>query len=329
MPPALRVAVLGFGNQGAAQAHCLRVSGWQVVIGARPGRGEMRAREAGFEVLKPEEAVTGAQVIAALLPDEVFPQLFRKSLRAALQPGAAVVFAHGFAPLYGELDWPDGVDVVLVSPTAPGSVLAQEFDAGRGVPAYLAVVVDASGGAWKMAERYARALGCDRAGLVLTTVEEEVAIDLFGEQTVLVGGLLELLGSAVDTLVEAGYSPEMAYLECAHQIKFLADMLHHRGPEGFLEGISATALYGALTRGPRTIGDASRQAMAEILEEIRGGDFAREFLDDQNSGAKQLAALVRGAREGRIGRLEAARRQALSGAGADPEDSGGLAGDPG
>jgi ketol-acid reductoisomerase len=321
MTPARRVAVLGYGNQGAAQAHCLRASGWQVVIGARPGRGEQRAREAGFEVLRPEEAVAAGQVIAALLPDEVFPRLFRESLRAALQPGAAVVFAHGFAPLHGELDWPDGVDVVLVSPTAPGSVLAHEFDAGRGVPAYLAVAVDASGGAWQLAERYARALGCDRAGLVLTTVEEEVAIDLFGEQTVLVGGLLELLGSAVDTLVEAGYSPEMAYLECAHQIKFLADLLHRKGPEGFLSGISATALYGALTRGPRTVGDPTRQAMAEILDEVTSGGFAREFLNDQNSGAKHLTALIRGAREGRLGRLEAARRQALPGARKGPGDT--------
>jgi ketol-acid reductoisomerase len=326
MAPAPRVAVLGYGNQGAAQAHCLRTSGWQVVIGARPGRGETRALADGFEVRRPHQAAAGAEVIAALLPDEVFPELFRESLRAALQPGAAVVFAHGFAPLYGELDWPEGIDVLLVSPTAPGSVLAHEFDAGRGVPAYLAVAIDASGEAWKLAERYATALGCDRAGLVLTTVEEEVAIDLFGEQTVLVGGLLELLSSAVDTLVEAGYSPEMAYLECAHQVKFLADLLHREGPEGFLSGISATALYGALTRGPRTIGDPSRHAMAEILDEVRSGDFAREFLDDQNRGAKRLAALVRAAREGRIGRLESARQRALPGGQAGAEGSGEAAG---
>jgi ketol-acid reductoisomerase len=252
-------------------------------------------------------------VIAALLPDEVFPELFRQSLRAALRPGAAVVFAHGFAPLFGNVDWPPGIDVVLVSPTAPGSVLSREFDDGRGVPAYLAVVVDASGRAWQIAEQYARGLGCHRAGLLLTTVEEEVAVDLFGEQTVLVGGLIELVSAAVDTLVEAGYSPEMAYLECAHQLKFLADLFHREGAVGFLEGVSATALYGGLSRGPRIIGESSRAAMAEILREVKEGEFAREFLADQATGAKALASLAGRAREGRIRRLETARSRALGG----------------
>jgi ketol-acid reductoisomerase len=302
-----RAAILGYGNQGAAQAHCLRLSGWQVVVGTRPGRAADRAAEAGFEVKSLAEAAAQADVVAALLPDEVFPQLYAESLKAALRPGTALVFAHGFAIHFGGVEWPEGLDVVLVSPTAPGSVLAQEFDAGRGVPAYLAVAVDASGRAWERAEQYARMLGCHRAALLRTTVEEEVVIDLFGEQTVLVGGLIELLSAAVDTLVEAGYSPEMAYLECVHQIKFLADLLHREGPQGFLDGISATALYGALTRGRRVVGVTSRKAMAEVLSEVRDGSFAREFLDDQRTGAKRLAALLREVREGRVHRLEAAR----------------------
>jgi ketol-acid reductoisomerase len=311
-------AVLGFGNQGAAQAHCLRGSGWPVIVGARPGPGRERARDAGFEVVAPAEAAARARVVAALLPDEQFPALYRESIGAALQPGAALVFAHGFSIAYGRLEWQPGVDVLLVAPTAPGRVLAEEFDAGRGVPAYLAVAVDATGHAWARAEAYAGALGSARARLLRTTVAEEVAIDLFGEQTVLVGGLLELVSAAVDTLVEAGYSPALAYLECAHQVKYLADLLHRDGPLGFARGVSATALYGALTRGPRALGPEVRPAFSRILEEVRSGQFAAEFLADQEAGAPSLSGLRARAAAGAWARLEAARRQALDEGGEGP-----------
>jgi ketol-acid reductoisomerase len=310
------VAVLGFGNQGTAQAHCLRASGWRVVVGARPGPGRERARAAGFETADPAEAAARSEFVAALVPDEEFPSLHRDSIRAALRPGAALVFAHGFSILYGQLDWAPEVDVVLVAPTAPGRVLAEEYDAGRGVPAYLAVAVDASGRAWERAEAYAAALGCARARELRTTVAEEVAVDLFGEQTVLVGGLLELVSAAVDTLVDAGYPPAVAYLECAHQMKYLADLLHREGPEGFVRGVSATALFGALTRGPRAVGPGVRRAMAEILSEVRSGRFAAEFLADREAGGAALARLRREAAAGAWGRLESARREALAG-GAD------------
>ncbi len=321
------VAVIGFGNQGAAQAHCLRASGWRVVVGARPGPSRERARAAGFEVAAPAEAAAGAETVAALVPDEQFPQLFKESIRAALGQGAALVFAHGFSVVYGGLRWPPGVDVVLVAPTAPGRVLAEEFDAGRGVPAYLAVGVNATGRAWERATAYATALGCARAGLLRTTVEEEVAIDLFGEQAVLVGGLLELLGAAVDTLVEAGHPPAAAYLECAHQMKYLADLLHSEGPLGFTRAVSATALYGALTRGPRAIGPEVRRAFADILREAESGKFAAEFLADQRAGGPELARLRALAAAGAWARLEAAWREAHartggSGPGGDDKPSG-------
>jgi ketol-acid reductoisomerase len=282
-----------------------------VVVGARPGSGAERARAAGYEVKSLSEAVVGAEVVAALLPDPDFAALYRESIEAHLPAGALLVFAHGFAPLYGKIQWKDGVDVVLVSPTAPGSVLLEEFSAGRGVPAYLAVVVDATRRAWDRAESYAAALGSDRAQLLRTTVEEEVAVDLFGEQTVLVGGLLELVSAAVDTLVKAGHSPAMAYLECAHQVKFLADLLHREGPLGFTRGVSATALYGALTRGPLVVGPESRRAMERILEEVKSGRFAAEFLADQESGGARLGRLTADAVQGPWGRLESARESAL------------------
>jgi ketol-acid reductoisomerase len=309
------VAVLGFGNQGTAQAHCLRASGWEVTVGARPGPSTERARAAGFATALPAAAAARSEFVAALVPDEEFPSLYRESVRAALRPGAALVFAHGFSILYGRLEWVPEVDVLLVSPTAPGRVLAEEFAAGRGVPAYLAVAVDAGGRAWERAEAYAAALGCARARLLRTTVADEVAVDLFGEQTVLVGGLLELVSAAVDTLVDAGYPPAVAYLECAHQVKYLADLLHREGPEGFARGVSATALFGALTRGPRTVGPEVRRAMAEVLGEVRNGRFAAEFLADREAGGTALAELRRRAAAGAWGRLEAARRQALADAG--------------
>jgi ketol-acid reductoisomerase len=289
----------------------LRGSGWSVVVGARPGASAERARADGFEVKIPAEGVVGAEYIAALVPDPAFPALYRDQLAPALRAGGVIVFAHGYSILYGKNAWKPGVDVVLVSPTAPGRVLAEEFEAGRGVPAYLAVAEDASGRAWTRAEAYAAGIGCTRAALFRTTVEEEVIVDLFGEQVVLVGGLVELISNAVDVLVRAGFSPAMAYLECAHQLKYMADLLHREGPRGFTKGISSTALYGGLTRGPRVVGEQARRRMEEILAELRDGRFARELSADQAAGGTKLWDLLSQADAGRWGRLQAARDQAL------------------
>jgi ketol-acid reductoisomerase len=302
------VAVLGYGNQGAAHALNLRDSGIHVIVGARPRRAaDERARDAGFEVLAPADAVRAARVVAMLVPDEAAPELWA-GVGGALAGGAAVVFAHGYNLLYGALAFPAGADVVLVSPTGPGRVLRQLHERGEGLPAYLAVHQDGSGGAWARAEAYANALGCGRARLWRTTVREETEVDLFGEQTVLCGGMNALVTAAFETLTAAGYSPEIAYLECVHQLKYLADLLHDRGITGLREGISSTALYGDVTRGSRVIGEASRAAMVQALAEIRSGEFARELAGEMAAGRPGTRREVaRGAEHP----IEAARRRAL------------------
>jgi ketol-acid reductoisomerase len=309
------VAVLGFGNQGEAQALNLRDSGCEVVVGARAGgAGRARAGRHGFPVFELAEAASRARVIALLLPDEAVPVVWTE-LAAAWSPDAALVFAHGFNLCYGGLALPAGADVVLVSPTGPGRILRERYTAGAGIPAYLAVAQDSSGAAWDLAEGYAAALGCARAHLWRTTVAEETEVDLFGEQVVLCGGMNTLVTAAFDTLVEAGYAPELAYLECVHQLKYLADLLHERGVAGMRDGISGTARFGDLTRGPRVIGAPSRAEMSKILKEIQSGAFAREWLAEVASGGRRLGELSEQARRHPI---EQARRQALEG----PRDRG-------
>ena len=302
------IAVLGFGNQGAAQALNLRDSGLDVIVGARAGHAaESRARALGFEVLLPAAAAARARVVAMLLPDEVAPALW-PGVAAVLATGAGVVFAHGFNLLYGNIALRGDEDVVLVSPTGPGRVLRQLYERGEGLPAYLAVHQDGTGGAWALAERYVGGLGCARARLWRTSVREETEVDLFGEQAVLCGGMNALVTAAFETLVGAGYSPEIAYLECVHQLKYLADMLHERGVSGMREGISGTALYGDVTRGPRIIGEPARAAMAAALEQIRSGAFARELAAEMAAGRPAiLAATKRAAAHA----MERARRRAL------------------
>jgi len=302
------VAILGYGNQGATHALNLRDSGVRVLVGARPGHGaEARARAAGFEVLPLADAAARAGTVAVLLPDDAVPGLW-PDVAGALAAGAGVVFAHGFNLLYSGLAFPAGGDVVLVSPTGPGRVLRQVYERGEGLPAYLAVHRDGTGGAWALAERYAGWLGCARARLWRTTVREETEVDLFGEQAVLCGGMNALVTAAFETLVEAGYSPEIAYLECVHQLKFLADLLHERGVTGLREGISGTALYGDVTRGPRVVGGPARAEMRAMLEEIRSGAFAAELAADSAAGRPRVRRAVG---EAAAHPMEAARRRAL------------------
>jgi ketol-acid reductoisomerase len=299
------VAILGFGHQGEAHALNLRDSGAAVVVGAREGSGASRARAQGFEVLALADAARRAQVIAVMLPDEILPGLWT-SLVAAIAPSAGLVFAHGFNLLYSDLAFPAGADVVLVSPTGPGRVLRETYRRGERLPAYVAVHRDGSGNAIALAEAYAARVGA--SPLWRTTPREETEVDLFGEQVVLCGGLLELVSAAFETLTARGYSPEIAYLECVHQLEYLADLLHQRGPAGFRAGISGTALYGAMTRGPRVVGPQSRAAMAAILEEIRSGAFAKEWAAEAARGPGRLAAeIARAARQP----IEDARRRAL------------------
>jgi ketol-acid reductoisomerase len=310
----VRVAVLGFGNQGEAQALNLRSAGVEVVVGAREGAGAARARSLGFPTLPLLEAARSAGVIAALLPDQVIPPVWG-GLASALRSDQAVVFAHGFALLYGGLEFPEAMDVVLVSPTAPGAELRRAGERGEHLPAYVAVHRDGTGQALGLARDWAARIGCRPT--LDTTVREETEVDLFGEQTVLCGGMNALVLAAFEILVARGYSPAIAYLECVHQLRYLAALLHDRGLDGFRDAISGTARYGDLTRGPRVIGEASRREMAAILEEIRNGDFAREWLAEVAAGGTNLERLTRVAAGHPI---VAARSLALGEGPAEPGD---------
>jgi len=285
-------------------------------VGARAtGAGGARARAAGFRVLELADALAGAEIAAVLLPDEALPALW-DSLAPALRGGQTLVFAHGFNLLYGGATFPPACDVVLVSPTAPGRAMAQSRTRGERTPAYLAVHQDASFDAWDTAAAYAEALHC--GPLLRTSVREETEVDLFGEQAVLCGGMNALVVAAWETLVARGYTPEVAYLECVHQLRYLAELLHDRGPAGFRDAISGTARYGDLTRGPRVIGPAVRAAMESILDEVRDGTFAREWRGEIASGAGRLQALVEATRQHPI---ELARRRALEAVPARPAES--------
>ena len=308
--PLGRVVVLGFGNQGETHARNLRDSGEQVSVAARAGRGsEARARAHGFEVSPPAEALRAADTLAVLLPDEVVPGVWPE-LAPHMDGVHTFVFAHGFNLLYGSLAFPPQSAVVLVSPTGPGRVIRELYEQGSGVPAYLAVHQAGGGDAWAIATRYATALGSARARLLRTSVREETEVDLFGEQTVLCGGMNALVSAAYGTLVRAGYTPEIAYLEVVHQLHYLAELLHARGVAGLRRGISGTALYGDLTRGPRVIDESSRAAMEHILTEIRSGEFAREWLAEVAAGRTRLNRLLA---EGDADPIEEGRRRALGG----------------
>ncbi len=308
------IAVLGFGNQGEAHALNLRDAGLEVVVGARAGgAAEARSRLLGFPTLDLSGAASRAAVVAVLLPDEALPGTW-PAVAPALAPGTALVFAHGYNLVYSALDFPERGDVVLVSPTAPGRVLRAMAERGETLPGYLAVHLDRSGTAWDLAAEYAERLGC--APVWRTTVREETEVDLFGEQAVLCGGLHSLLTAAFETLVEKGYAPEMAYLECIHQLRYLAELLHERGLAGARRSISATALYGDLTRGPRVVGEAARAEMRAMLEEIRDGSFAREWAAEVAKGKPWLRDRVAKAE---THPLEEARRRALEAGEEHPE----------
>ncbi len=314
----MKVAILGYGHQGEAHALNLRDGGAGVIVGARSGGGgAARARAAGFEVRPLAEAVSAAPTVAVLLADEAVPAVW-PALVSAARGEPTFVFAHGFNLLYGGLAFPARADVVLVSPTGPGHVLRAIVAAGGRVPGYLAVHRDASGAAWQRASDYARALGLEP--VLRTSVREETEVDLFGEQAVLCGGMNALVEAAFETLVRNGYAPELAYLECVHQLKYLADLLHARGLAGMRAGISATALYGDVTRGPRVIGTAARDAMEALLREIRSGEFAREWTAEAARGAPRLAAVRE---QGPLRPIEQARERALG----DAADGAGAPGD--
>lgn len=287
------IAVIGYGNQGQAHARNLRDSGFRVIVGQRPGGpGDALAREHGFEPVRSAEAARQADLVILALPDEAAPAVFNAELAAQLRPGQAVGFLHGFNIRFGLIRPPVDVDVIMIAPKGPGTLVREAFARGGGLACILAVHQDASGRAKAIALAWGAGIGGGRGGMFETTFAAECEADLFGEQVVLCGGMIELMNAAFETLVEAGCPEELAYLECVHEMKQIADLVYTAGLSGMRERISATAAYGGLTRGPRLISEQTKASMRAILEEIRSGRFAEEWMTDAAAGRARLRALA-------------------------------------
>jgi ketol-acid reductoisomerase len=295
-----KVAVLGYGSQGHAHALNLHDSGVDIVVGLREGSGSREAAgEAGLDVASPAEAVQGAQLVAFLLPDQVQPAVYEE-VAPHLDPDATLLFAHGFNIHYGRIAPPAGHDVIMVAPKGPGHIVRRIFTEGYGTPALIAVAQDASGNARETALAYAQGIGATRAGVIETTFLEETETDLFGEQAVLCGGVTELIRLGFETLVEAGYQPEIAYYECLHELKLIVDLIYEGGLAGMRFSISDTAEYGDLTRGPKVVDDHVRENMRRLLADIREGGFAREWIEEMDAGEPHLRELRKQAADERI-----------------------------
>ena len=284
-----KVAILGYGSQGHAHALNLSESGVDVRVGLREGSSSrVKAQEAGLKVTSVEQAATEADVIMFLLPDTEQKSVYDAEVAAHLEPGDCLMFAHGFNIRFGQIVPPDGVDVAMVAPKGPGHLVRRQFTEGSGVPGLIAVEQDATGNARALALAYAKGIGCTRGGVIETTFKDETETDLFGEQAVLCGGASELVQAGFQTLVEAGYDPEMAYFECLHELKLIADLMSEKGLAGMRFSISNTAEYGDYTRGKRVITDETRAAMRQILTEIQSGDFAREWIAENRAGQENF-----------------------------------------
>jgi len=286
------VAIIGFGSQGHAHAMSLRDSGVDVRVGLAPGsKSRAKAEEAGLRVVDVATAASEADVVMILVPDPVQELVYKESIEPNLQEGDALFFAHGFNIRFGFITPPAFVDVCMVAPKGPGHLVRREYVAGRGVPAIVAVEQDASGQAWRLALSYAAAIGSLRAGGIKTTFTEETETDLFGEQSVLCGGASQLVMYGFETLVEAGYQPEVAYFECLHELKLIVDLMYEGGIAKQRWSVSDTAEYGDYVSGPRVIDPHVKENMKAVLADIQNGSFARRFIDDQRSGAAEFKQL--------------------------------------
>src|SRR5579863_9292098 len=294
-PSALKgktIAVFGYGSQGHAQAQNLRDSGYNVVIGLDPTRGSAKQAKAdGFTVLAPAEAAKQADWIQILTPDETQADFYESAIKPGLTKGKILGFSHGFSIHFKAIVPPADVDVVMIAPKSPGHLLRRVYAEGRGVPSLIAIQQDASGRAHELALAYAYGIGSTRAGVLQTTFKEETESDLFGEQAVLCGGLTSLMKKGFETLVEAGYAPEIAYFECIHEVKLIVDLIYEGGLNRMRYSISNTAEYGDLTRGPRIVPAEARATMKKILSEIQSGQFAKEGLDENKNGCKNFNQL--------------------------------------
>ncbi|MFQ6004663.1 MAG: ketol-acid reductoisomerase [Woeseia sp.] len=287
-----RIAVLGYGSQGRAHALNLKDSGFDVAVGLRPGGPSWARAEAdGLRVEEPEGAVGAAAIVAFLTPDLVQGPLYR-SVESELGQGAAILFAHGFNIHFKQISPRSDLDVVLIAPKGPGDLVRRQYEEGHGVPCLVAVDQDASGEALRLALAYAQGIGGARAGVIETTFAEETETDLFGEQAVLCGGATELVVAGFETLVKAGYQPEVAYYECMHELKLIVDLLHEGGLRKMHEFISETAAYGDLTRGPRVVDDHVRERMQKVLTDIRDGTFAREWIAENENDQREYKRMM-------------------------------------
>ena len=287
-----KVAIVGYGSQGHAHAQNLRDSGVEVAIALKDGsRSTAKAEEDGFEVKSVADATEWADVIMILAPDQHQRGIYNESIKDKLTPGKTLAFAHGFNIRFGYIDAPEGVDVILVAPKAPGHTVRREFVAGRGIPDIIAVERDASGTAWDLAKSYAKAIGGTRAGVIKTTFTEETETDLFGEQAVLCGGTSQLVQYGFETLIEAGYQPEIAYFEVLHELKLIVDLMWEGGIAKQRWSISDTAEYGDYVSGPRVIDPHVKENMQAVLGDIQSGAFAKRFIADQDAGAPEFLEL--------------------------------------
>jgi len=288
-----RIAVLGYGSQGRAHALNLKDSGFNVIVGLRKnGVSWKRAKRDGLAVAEPIDAVKGADLVAMLVPDMAQAALYT-SVKAALKPGAALLFAHGFNVHFKQIKPRKDLDVVLIAPKGPGDLVRRQYQQGRGVPCLIAVAQDATGKAHARALSYADGIGGTRGGVLDTSFAEETETDLFGEQVVLCGGATELVVKGFETLVEAGYQPEVAYYECLHELKLIVDLLHEGGLSKMHQFVSDTAKYGDLTRGPRVVNGHTKKEMRKILKEIQSGKFARQWIRESETGAKNFRRLLK------------------------------------
>ncbi len=286
-----KIAIIGYGSQGHAHALNLKDSGMDVVVGLRPdSKSVAEAQSKGLEVKSVAEAAKEADIIMILLPDQVQGKVYSDEIVSNLEEGNALMFAHGFNIHFGQIKPPENVDVLMIAPKGPGHMVRRVYTEGRGVPALIAIHQDYTGNALDIGLAYAVGIGSSRGGVLQTTFKEETETDLFGEQTVLCGGLSELIKAGFETLVKAGYQPEVAYFECLHEVKLIADLVHEKGITGMRHSISDTAEYGDITMGKKIIGPETRKAMQTALERIQSGKFAEEWIAESDAGCPSFNA---------------------------------------